>query len=223
MTSTLALQRRLKSLNFDPGPIDGVWGPSTLAAVNLALDRLVPAPPPVVDTLPVVPLAWMPWAKMDRIIWHWTAGTNKASKVDKRCYHLLIEGDGTLIRGDHSIVENAAPARPDRANHTLNCNTGSIGVSLCGMAGAKESPFLEGSHPITQHQWVVLSRVLADLCKRYAIPVLSSTVLSHAEVQGTLGIKQRQKWDTARLPWDRSVSNAIQAGNQMRAMTKALL
>lgn len=223
MTSLLALQRRLKSLSFDPGPLDGILGPSTLAAINLALDRLALAPSPTVDAPLIVPYAWMPWAKMDRIIWHWTGGRNKAGKVDRQHYHILVEGNGTLICGDHRIDENEAPARLDRANHTLNCNTGSIGVSLCGMAGAKESPFNAGRYPINQRQWEVLSRVLADLCKRYAIPVLSSTVLSHAEVERTLGIKQRQKWDITRLPWDRAVVGAIPVGNQMRAMVKALL
>lgn len=220
-TSTLALQRRLVSLGFDPGPRDGVWGPRTLAAVNAALDRLAPAPTVVGDF--VASPAWMPWAKMDRIIWHWTAGTNKANSIDKKHYHVLIEGDGKLIRGDHSIDDNEAPIRGAYAAHTLNCNTGSIGVSLCGMRQAKESPFQPGPSPITREQWEMLSRLLAELCKRYAIPVLNSTVLSHAEVQGTLGIKQRNKWDITRLPWDRSVVGATQVGNQMRAMVKALL
>ena len=34
MSTTIKLQQRLKDLGFDPGPIDGDWGPRTLAAVN---------------------------------------------------------------------------------------------------------------------------------------------------------------------------------------------
>lgn len=44
MTTVLALQRRLSSLGIDPGPADGLIGPSTLRAINLALDKLPGAP-----------------------------------------------------------------------------------------------------------------------------------------------------------------------------------
>lgn len=40
--TTIKLQQRLKDLGFDPGPVDGDWGPRTLAAVNAALDKLAP-------------------------------------------------------------------------------------------------------------------------------------------------------------------------------------
>ena len=221
--STLSLQRRLQALGFDPGGLDGVWGPSTLAAVNAALDKLPGAQPAPAPPLGVVPAEWMPWAKMDRIIWHWTAGTNKASSVDRKHYHLLIEGDGKLVRGDQPISANAAPINGPYAAHCLNCNSGSIGVSLCGMAGAKERPFNAGAYPITQAQWAVLSDVMADLCRRYAIPVLVGTVLSHAEVETTLGINQKSKWDTARLPFDPALMTAKAIGDQMRAAVKARL
>ena len=39
-----------------------------------------------------------------------------------------------------------------------------------------------------------------DLCEEYDIPVSPWTTLSHAEVQQTLGIKQRWKWDYKVLP-----------------------
>ena len=34
------VQVRLRGLGFDPGPIDGVWGPGTEQAVNAALAML---------------------------------------------------------------------------------------------------------------------------------------------------------------------------------------
>jgi N-acetyl-anhydromuramyl-L-alanine amidase AmpD len=159
---------------------------------------------------------------MQRIIFHWTAGSNKASALDKKHYHILIEGDGKLVRGDPSIALNDSPVKPGYAAHTLNLNSDSIGISLCGMAGAKENPFVAGKSPITQAQWHQLSACLAQLCQRYAIPVTPKTVLSHAEVQPTLGIKQRGKWDIARLPWDLSMKDPIKVGNQMREMVKAI-
>lgn len=170
-----------------------------------------------------VPAEWMPKAAMQRIIVHWTAGTHLASSLDRAHYHLLIEADGRLVRGVPSIALNAKPASPGYAAHTLNCNTGSIGVSLCCMAGAFERPFASGLAPMTRTQWERLPHVLADLCRAYGIAVTPETVLSHAEVQGTLGIKQRGKWDISRLSFDPSVVGAKACGDQFRAATAALL
>jgi N-acetyl-anhydromuramyl-L-alanine amidase AmpD len=156
---------------------------------------------------------------MERVVFHWTAGSNKASATDKEHYHILIEGDGKLIRGDPAIDKNVSPVKPGYAAHTRGLNSGSIGVSLCGMAGATESPFNAGRTPITRIQWEILSTVLADLCRRYSIPVTRGTVLSHAEVQPTLGVAQRGKWDITRLPWDEGVRGALVVGNLMRAAT----
>ncbi|WP_428412306.1 peptidoglycan recognition protein family protein [Pararhizobium sp.] len=150
-------------------------------------------------TLQALPAGWLPAAKMQRVICHWTAGHHKASEDDKAHYHILIEDDGDVIRGKPTIDLNAAPAKKGYAAHTLNCNTGSIGVSLCCMALATESPFNPGKAPMTKAQWDKLAVVVADLCRFYGIPVTPKTVLSHAEVQGTLGITQRGKWDFTRL------------------------
>lgn len=170
-----------------------------------------------------MPADWMPWAHMSRIIVHWTAGGNKASATDRRHYHLLIEGDGKLVRGDPSIVLNQAPAKPGYAAHTLNCNSCSIGVSLCGMAGAVERPFNAGKSPITLKQWASLPEILTALCRRYSIPVTPSTILSPAEVQATLGIAQRGKWDIAILPFDPTLNTAKKVGDSLRAAVKARL
>ncbi len=229
MTTVLALQRRLSSLGFNPGPMDGLIGPSTLRATNEALDRLspaqaVPAAPAVpTPSADAVPADWMPWAQMSRIIVHWTAGGNKASATDRKHYHLLLEGDGKLVRGNPSILLNQAPVKPGYAAHTLNCNSGSIGVSLCGMAGAVERPFKAGASPVTLQQWAALPGVLAALCRRYSIPVTPSTVLSHAEVQATLGIAQRGKWDIAVLPFDPRLNTAAKVGDSLRAAVRARL
>ncbi|GGC94851.1 hypothetical protein GCM10010994_60710 [Chelatococcus reniformis] len=100
-----------------------------------------PAPQPS-PSAQVVLASWMPTAKMLRIILHWSAGTNKASGLDKSHDHILIESDGNLVRGVPSIDKNdPSGTKSGYAAHTLNCNTGSIGASLCGMSGAVESPF----------------------------------------------------------------------------------
>lgn len=168
----------------------------------------------------IVPADWMPVAKMQRIIVHWTAGTHDASALDRSHYHILIDATGRLVRGGPPISGNSASApRGERASHTLNCNTGSIGVSLCCMGGAIESPFKAGRWPMKRAQWDTLAFVLADLCERYKIAIGPKTVLSHAEVQGNLGIHQRGKWDISRLAFDPSVVGAKACGDLMRRAT----
>ena len=138
---------------------------------------------------------------MKRIIVHWTGGTYSASTLDRTHYHVLVQGDGTVVGGKTPIAANAAPAREPRASHTKNCNTGSVGVAVCCMSGAKERPFTAGPFPMTQRQWEVMADVAAELCRRYRIAVTTTTVLAHGEVQAALNIKQDGKWDPLVLPW----------------------
>lgn len=247
---TAAVQTALSRLGHAPGPIDGAWGartkaaviafqrakglspdgvvgPKTIAALQAAVAEMRPVgaapPPPFGPDGRLVPADWMPGARIERMIVHWTAGGHRASATDKGHYHILIEADGKLVRGAPSIAANGIGGSGPRANHTLNCNTGSIGVALCCMAGAVERPFRAGSAPMTAVQWKTLGDVLADLCRRYGVPVTPKTVLSHAEVQSNLGIKQRGKWDIARLAFDPSMVGAKACGEAMRAMVEARL
>lgn len=172
----------------------------------------------------MIPADWMPPAKLARVILHWTAGGHKATDFDRKHYHILIEGDGKVVRGFPSINLNSEPkAKKGYAAHTLNCNTGSIGVSLCCMAGAVEKPFNAGQYPLTASQWEAASTVVAELCKRYGIPVTPKTVLSHAEVQANLGIKQRGKWDIAILAFNGNFNTAKKVGDRFRAEVAAKL
>ena len=241
MTTTVqTLQRRLIASGF-PLPkygADGDFGGESIAAVNAALDELqalrggagaTSAPlasvAPAAQARPagLIPAAWLPAAKMERIICHWTAGAHKASEFDRQHYHILIEDDGKLIRGIPSIKLNEAPAKNGYAAHTLNCNTGSIGVSLCCMGGAHEAPFDPGKYPMTAKQFETLSTVVAELCRRYGIKITDKTVLSHAEVQGNLGIQQRGKWDYTRLAFVPSVIGARACGDKLRAEAQSKL
>lgn len=169
----------------------------------------------------LIPSAWLPSVRMERVIAHWTAGGHKATEFDRGHYHILIEGDGKLVKGIPSIALNVSPVKPGYAAHTLNCNSGSIGVSLCCMAGATESPFHAGNAPMRSVQWDTLTYVLRELCARYSIPVTPRTVLSHAEVQSNLGIQQRGKWDFTRLPFALDVIGSKACGDKMRAAVSA--
>lgn len=154
---------------------------------------------------------------LKRIILHWTAGANRASDMDRKHYHRLIEGDGKIVKGNHEIADNIVTSDGDYAAHTLRLNTGSIGVAVCGMHGAVESPFDLGPYPITEQQLDAACGLIADLCREHAIPVTRRTVLSHAEVEPILGVKQRGKWDIARLPWDDNLRGAVSVGDHIRS------
>lgn len=208
--------------------VDGVPGPATQAKLTADLaakaKRSSVAPATHADPVnEVLPLAWMPACKMEGIVVHWTAGGHKASWLDRAHYHVIIEDDGKLVRGDNSIKNNAAPITGSYAAHTLRHNTGIIGVSLACMASAIPEPFNSGVFPMTRTQWDALPPVLAALCRRYGIKVTPKTLLSHAEVQPTLGIAQRGKWDISRLSFDLSVVGAHAVGDIFRARTTALL
>lgn len=171
-----------------------------------------------------VPAEWMPAAQMARIIVHWTAGAHVPTDFDKQHYHILIDGAGKLVRGKPTIDLNGLPkAKAGYAAHTLNCNTGSIGISLCGMAGAVEKPFKAGNAPITSAQWGALIEACADLCRRYGIEPSPKTLLSHAEATVNLGIKQKGKWDIAILPFNTHLDTAAKVGAELRANVSNLL
>ncbi|WP_412549720.1 N-acetylmuramoyl-L-alanine amidase [Sinorhizobium meliloti] len=170
-----------------------------------------------------IPANWLPDARMKRIHIHWTAGGYDASELDREHYHVLWEGDGKPVRGKPSIKDNAHPVTRAYAPHTLNANSGAIGVSMCAMRGAIQQPFKAGPCPLTKDQWDACIRGVAQMCRRYGIPVTPETVLTHAEVQSNLGIKQRGKWDIAVLPFDPEFNTARACGDRLRSEVLALI
>lgn len=164
---------------------------------------------------------------MKRIIHHWTAGTHKANAVDIKAYHELFEGDGTNVLGTFPISANSSSKLVNGklksgtyAAHTLNLNTDSIGLSLCCMAKAIEGKS-NGSFPMTEKQFEAMCKRSAKLCLDYKIPITPKTVLSHAEVQGTLGVKQKNKWDYTVLPFKPELKGAKACGDYMRTRVQA--
>jgi hypothetical protein len=161
---------------------------------------------------------------MKRIVMHWTAGTHKAGVTDKRHYHFIVEGDGTIVAGNNPVSANLRIANPNDgstyAAHTAGANTGSIGVAMAAMRGAVERPFNPGPSPITQAQLDAFVRLAARLSVEYGIPVTPQTVLTHAEVQPNLGIKQRNKWDITWLPGKAGVSTPEVVGSYLRALIR---
>lgn len=160
---------------------------------------------------------------MKRIIWHWPGGTYKPNATERRRYHFLIDGDGTVHRGDFPPEANEVVVPNNYAAHTLHCNTGSIGVTMCGMRDAIERPFQTGKYPIKIVQVERLAELSAVLGIKYLIPVTRQTMLSHAEVQPTLGIKQRRKWDITWLPGMMEPEDAVAVGDMLRAKVQGYL
>jgi hypothetical protein len=174
------------------------------------------------NTMPTIPKNLLSPCSMKRVICHWSEGNYKANSTDIEHYHILIEGDGTVPGGDHTIDDNSNIADNDYAAHTLNANTESIGVACCCMVGCQESPFKPGSQPMKKSQWNTMVQVVAELCQFYGIPVTPKTVLGHGEVQANLIIAQKGKWDPMVWPWDTSKTRA-QVGAALRKQVAAAL
>lgn len=155
---------------------------------------------------------------MERIILHWTAGTHSASAEARNRYHEIVEGDGRRVMGDYAPEANLDCTDGQYARHTRGLNTGSIGLSMAAMAGARERPFDAGKYPIMPVQLTAFCDMVAEYALTYDIPVTPRTVLTHAEVQPTLGVWQRQKWDITWLPGLRRPIDPIEAGDRLRAL-----
>lgn len=195
--STRDIQARCAALGFWPGPIDGKMGKRTEAAVEAAGEfqrmrgkRLFHE------------------SGLHRLHWHWTVGWHKANSTDRQHYHFLFEGDGHEIEANPVLKVLA---------HTKNANSGALGLSLCGMVGAVERPFNPGPEPITEAAVAAMIRRSALLAINYDIPVSRWSTLTHAEIQPTLGVAQRQKWDVNYHPGLTAPTDPITAGDWFRA------
>lgn len=115
-----------------------------------------------------------------RIILHWTAGTGQPCNTDIEHYHFLVNVDGIVIEGKYKPQDNDNCADGKYAAHTGGGNTGSIGVSMCGMYGYK-SPTSVGKYPLTKVQCERTFSLIASLCKKYGIVVNPQNVMTHYE------------------------------------------
>lgn len=161
--------------------------------------------------------------EIKRSITHWTAGGGRASPVDKKHYHFITEYDGTVVAGKEEIEDNIVTSDGDYAAHVLNLNTGSAAFAMAGMRGATQVPFDPGPSPLTNEQFERHCRLLADFHQSRGIPVTERTCLTHAEVEPTLGVPQRGKWDITRLPFKPELRGAIAVGNYMRKRVRSYM
>lgn len=117
---------------------------------------------------------------MKRIVIHWTAGANQPNSTDFQHYHYMVNGDGLVVAGKFKPEDNENCNDGIYAQHTGGGNTGSIGVSMCGMAGFNGKAD-STKYPLTAKQCERTFKLVAELCKKYNIAVTPDTVLTHYE------------------------------------------
>lgn len=153
---------------------------------------------------------------MKRVVLHWTGGGPNPNAKDLRSYHFLISQDGTRHEGDSPPEANIPPLGKDYVRHAGGFNSWAIGVGMCGMLEARESPFSAGPYPITTKQYEEACKVVAELCKTYRIAVTRNTVLIHSEVLPRFGAGI-PKWDVNWLPGMTRPGDPVEMGDAFRA------
>ncbi|MCX4275895.1 MAG: peptidoglycan recognition family protein [Candidatus Gastranaerophilales bacterium] len=155
---------------------------------------------------------------MKRIILHWTGGIYAPNDKEKKCYHYLIgyhqnkttdnKGNikfidvATLTQGNFTPEDNLNCNDGRYAAHTGGGNTGSIGVSLCGMLGFI-SASNQGKFPLKRVQFERAYKLCAELCKKYAIVISPATVLTHYEFgKANPATQSRNKPDISFIPYE---------------------
>ena len=117
---------------------------------------------------------------MNRIVIHWTAGGHQPNSEDYNHYHYVVNKDGLIFQGKYKPEDNLNCNDGKYAAHTGGGNTGSIGVSMCGMAGFKNRNNV-GNYPLTKKQVEASFKLVAELCKKYRIQITPYTVFTHYE------------------------------------------
>lgn len=156
---------------------------------------------------------------MNKIIIHWTAGTNQPNLIDKQHYHFMIDSLGRVHNGNYKVTDNENCKDGKYATHTGGGNTGAIGIALCGMVNFRNSKNI-GRYPLTKVQCERTFKLIAELCIKYGIIISDKTVMTHYE----FGLKNpkttsRGKIDIIYLP-PYSYLKANEIGNFFRNKAK---
>lgn len=117
---------------------------------------------------------------MKHIIIHWTAGAYKPNATDLAHYHYLIDDEGKVYEGNFKPEDNENCNDGRYAAHTGGGNTGSIGISLCGMCGFVNHKSA-GAYPLTKVQCERAFKLIAELSKKYNIQITPQNVMTHYE------------------------------------------
>ena len=115
---------------------------------------------------------------LNKIVIHWSAGSNNVCAVDKKSYHYIISGSGQVVNGDYKPEDNINCKDGKYAAHCGGGNTGAIGVSMAGMYGFNVQTKVS-KYPLTKVQFDKCIQLCAELCLKYKIPV--NNCMTHYE------------------------------------------
>ena len=214
------LQARVNALLWSINPrdtiaVDGMSGPATRRAVRVAMEaRGVRREHELFDA-----------SGLHRIHWHWSASSYTVTREVLSHYNDGHDQDGNSYDGGARAEHQANYdwRKGIGVSHTLNANTGAIGQAVIAMGNAEGWPLNVGKYPMTWEGIDAMLRRSIDYHHQFNIPISPWSTLSHAEVQPTLGITQRGKWDIQWLPDDVRVRTAREAGDILRARMEAML
>lgn len=158
-------------------------------------------------------------SRLKRIIGHWpVTDADMAEEIDREHYHAIVTRKLKVVLGKYRPEHNISTADGHYAAHTRALNTGSIGIALDGLGGVywNARPFNPGPEAFTHEQVDLFCETVAEYCLTYGIPVTRETVLTHAEVQPTLGVWQRGKVDITWLPGMSEPGDPVLVGDELR-------
>ncbi len=156
------------------------------------------------------------------IVIHWTAGAPGINPKESDSYTAVSQWpDGEMVECVPDEKQIPPLINGAYAAHTRRGNSYRLGVSIDAMAGAREVPFRKGKYPITPEQIAATVAWVARRCLRYGIEVTRENVLTHAEVERTLGIPQNNKWDIMWVPGMEKPGDPIAVGDHIRRLVKA--
>lgn len=161
-----------------------------------------------------------------RIHWHWTAGDDAITiqpgpnNDEGDHYNDVWDAEGKHFKGGAPAIDQAFYTPDGRGvSHTLSANTGAIGLSVAAMGDSTSSGNLVsmGKWPLNWVQLDAMLKTTMAYCKEFDVRPSKWTTLSHAEIQPTLGIFQKGKWDIRVLPDNPTkLLDAVIAGDILR-------
>ena len=221
--TTRELQIRLNALDFysklglPPLVVDGLNGSKTRQALQIMLKD---------KKLRHARELFHP-SGINGVRWHWTGGSYEVTGFEKSHYHGVYDylGGKHYTTNDPDEQADYSYSKGIGVSHTLNNNKGNLGLSIDCMGGATENGVIAdcNGYPPTWKQIDTMLEDTAMYCKRYDIPVSKWTTLTHAEVQPTLNIRQKWKWDIRVLPDSNKLLDPIKAGDILRERLKWFL
>lgn len=175
--------------------VDGMNGPNTQKQIALAMHQMgISNQQDLFDP-----------SGITRVHWHWAASTYNVTWDVRRHYNDVFDEKGNEFDGGAPAQQQAAyiPYKVG-VSHTLNGNTGAIGLSCAGMAGATvnwgASTVDMGKYPLTWEAIDAMLKKTVEYCRAFDIKPSPWTTITHSEVQTNIGIRQNNKWDIRVLP-----------------------